>query len=165
MLILVCGLPGTGKSTVARQISEKAGAPILRTDAVRKEITEKPEYSEEEKRKVYEELFRRAESLLRKGKNVIIDGTFYKKTLRNRVSEISERTGKELKMIECVSPEDVIRKRISGGREDESEADFGVYEKIRDQWEPIESEHITLDTSGEWKRIIENMLEKNYSFR
>ena len=37
-LVLVGGLPGTGKSTVARGIGEVSGAVVLRSDVVRKEL-------------------------------------------------------------------------------------------------------------------------------
>jgi len=36
MLIIVCGLPGTGKTSLARKIAEKIYAVLLRTDVVRK---------------------------------------------------------------------------------------------------------------------------------
>ncbi len=157
MLILICGLPGTGKSTTARYIQDKINALVLRTDVIRKEIIKYPEYSEEEKKKVYGELFVMAEEALGQGKNVIIDGTFFRKSLRERIIRISKETGSELKIIECVSPEEVIMKRISNGRGDESDADFLVYEKIKDQWEPIEEDHIVLDTTGKWKEKLDEI--------
>ncbi|MBN2042654.1 MAG: AAA family ATPase [Candidatus Aenigmarchaeota archaeon] len=155
MLILICGLPGTGKSTIARYIRDKINAMVLRTDVIRKDTIKNPKYSEEEKNKVYEELFGMAEEALKNGKNVIIDGTFFKKSLRERIVKIAN--GKGMKIIECTSPEEVIRERISGGRKDESDADFKIYEKIRKQWEPVEEDHIILDTSGDWKKEIDSI--------
>ena len=38
MLVIVCGLPLTGKSTVSRQISEDIKGKIVRTDVSKNEI-------------------------------------------------------------------------------------------------------------------------------
>jgi predicted kinase len=64
MLFVVCGLQGTGKTAVSRLISWKTGAVLLRTDVIRRELFEKPTYSEEEKNRVYEEMFARDQELM-----------------------------------------------------------------------------------------------------
>lgn len=38
MLIIVCGLPGTGKSTLAKHLSSDLGGEVLRTDIIRREL-------------------------------------------------------------------------------------------------------------------------------
>jgi len=38
MLIVICGLPGTGKSTLARYLSSELGGEVLRTDIIRREL-------------------------------------------------------------------------------------------------------------------------------
>ena len=53
-LIIVCGLQGTGKTTVAKKIAEKINAVILRSDVLRMEILKDPKYTEEEKQKIYD---------------------------------------------------------------------------------------------------------------
>ncbi|PSQ47007.1 kinase, partial [Halobacteriales archaeon SW_6_65_15] len=59
-LIVVCGLPGVGKTTVAEAIAERVDGRLLRTDVIRKEIISDPDYTAEESRMVYGELFERA---------------------------------------------------------------------------------------------------------
>src|SRR5205807_565194 len=41
-LVLVGGLPGTGKSTLARALADRAGFTVIRSDVVRKELARRP---------------------------------------------------------------------------------------------------------------------------
>ncbi|MFC6734896.1 AAA family ATPase, partial [Halolamina salina] len=84
MLVLVCGLPGTGKSTVAERIAELLPARMLRTDVVRKELFPEPTYEAEESAAVYDELFDRARDRLDAGEHVVLDATFRRRRLRQR---------------------------------------------------------------------------------
>lgn len=73
-LIYMIGIPGSGKSTVAKEVAKKERAVILSTDDLRREMF----FSETSQKKtnlLYYELFRRVEILLSEGKNVIVDAT------------------------------------------------------------------------------------------
>lgn len=163
MLVLVCGLPATGKSNLARSLTRKMKAQILNTDIVRKELFEKPAYSDEEKELVYDVTFLIARYLLTNRRNVIIDGTFYKKRLRDRMREIARNVGTRFKIVECICPEDVIRKRMVRRAERKvtlSDADLEVYEKIKAEFEPIEEDHIVVHTDHHYKENLEYALKK-----
>lgn len=163
MLVLVCGLPATGKSNLARSLTRKMKAQILNTDIVRKELFEKPAYSDEEKELVYDVTFLIARYLLTNRRNVIIDGTFYKKRLRDRMREIARDVGTRFKIVECICPEDVIRKRMVRRAERKvtlSDADLEVYEKIKAEFEPIEEDHIVVHTDHYYKENLEYVLKK-----
>ncbi|MEE8358331.1 MAG: AAA family ATPase [Candidatus Hydrothermarchaeales archaeon] len=163
MLVLICGLPATGKSNLTRSLARKMKAQILNTDIVRKELFEKPAYSDEEKELVYDVTFLIARYLLTNRRNVIIDGTFYKKRLRDRMREIARDVGTRFKIVECVCPEDVIRKRMARRAERKvtlSDADLEVYEKIKAEFEPIEEDHIVVHTDRYYKENLEYMLKK-----
>ena len=143
MLIVICGLPGTGKSTLARYLSSELGGEVLRTDIIRRELFKNaslkevlkaddpmqydlerifdeqeniPERYQEmiwkQKEMVYEELLRRVEALLERGSNVILDGTFYKKDLREKIYSISEKVGVRTYLIECRCPERIVKDRL-----------------------------------------------------
>lgn len=82
-IIYLTGLPGSGKSTIGRELlrllnSNEIDAAMLRLDDIRKEIAPDPVYSLEEREKVYQYFNRRALELCRQGKNVIMDATAYK---------------------------------------------------------------------------------------
>ncbi len=158
MLILICGLPGTGKSTIAMRLAGRLRASLLRTDVVRKRLFPSPTYTEEEKELVYKVTFLIAEYLLRAGVCVIIDGTFYRRSLRRMVYQVAERAGVRTVVIECTAPEQVVRRRMERrrGRNLPTDADFTVYLRIREQWEPLQRERIVVDTS---KSISQNLGE------
>lgn len=73
-LIVMCGLPASGKSTLAKELSQKYEAVILSSDSIREEL-----YGDEgiqgDSTKVFELLHHRANKYLSEGKNVIYDAT------------------------------------------------------------------------------------------
>ncbi|MEE9594323.1 MAG: AAA family ATPase [Candidatus Hydrothermarchaeales archaeon] len=163
MLVLITGLPGTGKSTVANHLARRINARILRTDEVRKRLFAKPKYTEEEKEIVYKGLFLIAENLLRVKSNVVLDGTFYKRSLRKQIYRTATSTRSKLIIVECMASEEAIERRLRRRKKRKrgglSDADEEVYHKIKKEYESIESEHIVLDTS----RPLNETLNELYS--
>ena len=89
-LIYITGLPGSGKSTIAKALlkllsSKKIEATYLRLDEIRKEIVPEPQYTEEERERVYQAYAERGLKLVEKGKNVILDATAHRKKWRDWV--------------------------------------------------------------------------------
>ena len=140
MLVIICGLPGTGKSFVAEIAAKKLDAALLRTDAIRKTLFPRPAYTEEEKTKVYEEMFRLAKEKLAKG-NVVLDAVFPRESLRKQALSLS----KDAIIIRTACSENTAKKRLSGKRP-LSDADYNVYLKIKEEFEPIKEKHITVNT-------------------
>ena len=163
MLILICGLPATGKSTVARRLAKALDAEVLRTDIVRKALIGNPTYTEEEKNLIYKTVFLIAEYLIKHDVNVIIDGTFYKDLLRKEAKNIAKKHCKRFFLIETSCPEAVVLKRL-GKRErnlkSPSDADIDVYYKIKGLFEPIKESHITIDTDWGLEDSLKEALEK-----
>jgi len=155
MLVLVCGLPGTGKTTVAKRIAEETKSTHLNTDIIRKDILADPKYTEEEKEMIYNLLFNMAEKLLSAGSKVVIDGTFYRKELRDKVRSIAEKTKKKFRMVEVTCAEDILKERIEKRKKNESfsDADFDIYLKIKEQFEPIKEKHTVLMTDRGWEPV------------
>ena len=119
-LVILCGLPATGKSTAARQIAQMKGFSILATDAVRREILRGENIfdpavaSDPEKReRVYDEVFRRAEESLSPSPGTILDGTFLTQRLRRRAAKIAARRGHRFVIIETRCSEETALRRIS----------------------------------------------------
>lgn len=157
MLIIIAGLPGTGKSTIAKEISKELGAVHLSSDIIRKELWKERTYSEEEKELVYSKMLDQAGFELRNKKDVIIDATFYKETTRNDAINIAKKNNSEFVIIECVLDEKILKERIANRKNGPSEADFEVYKKIKKEFEEIKEEHLVLDTSKELKVQVEEV--------
>ena len=162
MLILVCGLPGTGKTTVAEAIAKKKNARILSTDIIRKEMIGNPAYTDDEKDMVYHMLFNMAGMMLKDGRNVVLDGTFYKKELRDNVRELATKTKSELSIVEVVCDERVVRERLAKRCKTccASDADFAVYKKLKTSFEQIKKKHFTINTSGAWQKQADDIASK-----
>lgn len=153
---MICGLPGTGKSFISRELANRIDAEHLNTDKIRKHVLDKRTYSEEEKNKIYNMLAKEAEKLLKQGKNVIVDATFYLKRHREIMKKTAEQTGNNFYAIQCILPEEEIRKRMEKRKQEKnySEADFNVYLKIKNIFESLEGEHLVLDTSKSSEEIL-----------
>jgi aminoglycoside phosphotransferase family enzyme/predicted kinase len=146
-LVLVGGLPGTGKSTLARSLAEHAGFAVVRSDLVRKEIvglgggSPAPApygegiYSPEWTARTYAECARRAESLLFEGERVVVDASFGKESHRRDFLELAHRWGVPAVFLLCRAEPTVVRARLKDRRHDASDADWPVYLEAAARWE------------------------------
>jgi predicted kinase len=149
LLVVCCGLPGVGKSTVSAYIAENRSATRLRTDEVRHDLFENPSYTPDEGRRTYEELFERTREQLNAGVDVVVDGTFKHARERDQAETLAADAGTTLRFVHVTCPPAVVRERIQSRTDDASDADVSVYQKHRDQFEPLERDHVTVDNSGD----------------
>jgi aminoglycoside phosphotransferase family enzyme/predicted kinase len=136
-LVLVTGLPGTGKSTLARLLAERAGFEIIRSDMVRKELISQPEYSLEESRRTYAECLRRAETLLFEGRRVLVDANFRREEQRRLFLEAAKRWAVPAVLFVCRAEPATIKARLAGRRGDASDADWSIFEQLAQEWEEL----------------------------
>jgi len=119
-LLVMCGLPATGKSTAAGEIARRRGFPIVATDAVRREILKDEDIFDpavasnaERRQRVYDEVFRRAEQSLARSRGAILDGTFLTQRLRHRAAGIAASGGRRFVIMETRCSEKTALRRIS----------------------------------------------------
>jgi predicted kinase len=146
-LIVVFGLPGTGKTTFAKALAAHLNWPHFNTDVIRSELGKRQEYDEPTKAWVYAQLLERTATELEKGRGVVLDGTFYTEDLREACRNLAAHYKRPLRWIQVSASEDVIRERVSGPRP-YSEADFQVYQKIRDRFEPMKEPALKLSSDA-----------------
>ena len=145
VLIVILGLPGTGKTTFASALAARTGALHLNTDMLRVELGLRGQYDETTKARVYDELLRLTRNALKQGTPVVLDGTFYRQAFRDRITDLARETGAALKWIELTASPETVKERVSHKRP-YSEADFAVYMKIREAFEPLKEERLSLDS-------------------
>jgi predicted kinase len=147
-LLLVGGLPGSGKTTLARSLTTRGDFVVLRSDVIRKEVAGlAPEnrapagfqaglYSPEWTERTYGECLRRADELLLEGRRVIVDASFREEAHRLRFIDLAKRRGVPAVWLECQADSDVIRRRLQARRGDASDADWKIHQGAAARWEP-----------------------------
>jgi len=156
MIILVFGLPGTGKTYFAEHFAEKLDAVHLNTDNVREKLHFKGHYDGKTKQQVYNELFKQAQMEFKKGADVIVDGTFHLSRRRGQLEKLSKEENKKIYYIEIKAGKETARKRLKKSRK-HSEADIDVYEKIKNEFEPLDNDCLELWSDRD---DIEEMMNK-----
>ena len=147
-LVVVCGLPGVGKSTVARQVAERIDATVVRSDAVRKSLYADPTYSAEETASVYDTLLSRAEDRLERGESVVLDATFADARFRTAAVELGVAAAAEHTLV-CVECDQAVAERRIRERDGISDADVDVYRQFAEAFDPVELEAVVVDNSGD----------------
>jgi predicted kinase len=158
-LVVQCGLPGVGKSTVAAAIADRLGAERVRSDAVRAELFDDPTYDRAEKERGYTTMLERARAALDAGTPVVLDATYERRYHRDQVATLAAAIGADLTLVRVVCDEQDARRRIREREDDPSEADVSVYENARDRFEPLDRDHVTVDNSGSLPRTREQLDE------
>lgn len=160
MIIIVFGLPGSGKSYFAKRLADRLKANYISSDILRKQIVDVPVYSEDEKRLIYKKMFDIMYDYFNSKNHLVLDGTFYKAEIRNNFTEEAKSIGKTINFIEITANEELIRQRLSQERSS-SDADFEVYKRIKAQFEPYRKEHLVLKSTNE---NIDDMLEVAHDY-
>jgi predicted kinase len=160
VLVMVMGLPGSGKSFFAKALAKEIGAQYLGSDELRKELGLMGNYSLDNKLTVYQEMFTRAKEIHKSGKSVVLDGTFFLQQVRDLVIFLAKSLSWRLTIIHIQAEEELITKRLSKPRED-SEADMEVYQRIKSEFEPILEKHLLIQSID---GFIEESVEKAINF-
>jgi len=123
-LVVVGGLPGTGKTTVARGIADRTGWLVLRSDELRKRLTGRaPEtpaaapfgegiYTAELSDRTYEAMLDAARESLVAGRSVVLDASFTADRHRVAARALAEETASELVEIQCTVAADEAARRM-----------------------------------------------------
>jgi predicted kinase len=118
-LLIVCGLPGTWKTETTEEVSKIKDYPLLRTDLIRLEVLKNEDIFDEKvasdmnkRTTVYDEMFARAEEILKKGDGVILDATFVTQSLRRRAAAIAAQHNLTFIIMQTDCPQEVAIARI-----------------------------------------------------
>jgi aminoglycoside phosphotransferase family enzyme/predicted kinase len=169
-LVLVGGLPGTGKSTFARSLSEPGNLTLIRSDLVRKELAgispssrissewNQGIYTPSWTERTYEECLNRAEEILFQGKRVVVDATFREDANRRKFLELASRLAVPAVFFLCQADPEVVQSRLRRRQGDASDANWSTYQKAADEWQEFGAETKPvlriLPTSGDPKSTL-----------
>jgi predicted kinase len=162
VLILMSGLPGSGKSYLSEQVCAQLPCAIVESDRMRKVLFPQPTYSAEESAIVHrtcQELMRR---LLKRGVRVIFDATNLVEFQRELLYSLAERCGAQLLIVHTVAPEAVIRERLQqrqAAGESTSDADWQVYRRMFQSEQKIRRSHLCIDTSQDMHEAVSTIVK------
>lgn len=158
-LVLVGGLPGTGKSTLAAKLAARFGWTVLSSDRIRKELAGIPAcqpcpaaygtglYTPEWTERTYTELLRRADLLLGSGEPVIADASWTSPGQRSAATAVAERAAADLVQLRCTVPAELAGQRLRVRTHDPSDADLQISKQMAAAEAPW-PEAITIDTTS-----------------
>lgn len=174
-LVIMCGLTGSGKSTVAEGLGRLLAGTVISSDVVRKQLagmsadTHQYEsygegiYSPEWTRHTYDEMLRQAKPVLTSAGHAILDASFLKSRERTLAVQAARQAGARAVLVECDAPHAVLMRRlrdrtadatISDGRPEILEAQVSGREDVV---EFAEGDHISIDATQNSETILEDL--------
>jgi predicted kinase len=176
-LIVVFGLIGAGKSTLAHALSEELSCGVVSSDSVRKEIMgikpteriyegfDKGIYSRDVTDITYREILNRGRRAVELGKIVILDASFSKREFRELVLREAEALGVPFYFIETRASEENIKKRLIEREkvgESVSDGRWEIFERFKDEFEGADEiprdKHLTVYTDGTPEDVLTQTL-------
>jgi len=162
-LIVVSGLPGTGKSHFCRKLAERLDLVILESDSLRKQLFPSPTHDKEESTQLFRACHGLVEELLRRGINVALDATNLEEHNRERLYHIADQSGARLVIVRMEAPPEVVRQRLERrvrreDQSDHSDADWNVYSKMKSTAEKIGRNHFAVDSSKDIAPVIDKIV-------
>jgi predicted kinase len=163
--IAVSGLPGTGKSYFCHKLVERLPLVVLESDALRKELFPQPCYSPEESARLFRALHLLIEGLLKRGISLILDATNLSERFRERLYNIADRLGVRLILVRVEAPPEVVYERLkvrqkAASPANKSDADWGVYQRMKATVQAMHRNHYAVDTSRDITPVLDKVVRE-----
>lgn len=146
-LVILCGLPGTGKSHFARALVKQAPLVWVNSDYCRKLLISRPEYSREEHQRVFAAMHALIAQLLAAGRSVVFDATNLNEEVRRPLYAVADAAGITPLLLRFTAQTSLVRRRMSergAGQSEASHSDAGweVYARMADADGPAPRPHL-----------------------
>jgi uncharacterized protein len=141
-LVVVGGLPGTGKSALAGAVASRLGFAVLNSDRIRKELAGLPAetsarapygsgiYTAQWTERTYAELLHRAAVLLAHGESVIADASFSSARQRIAATVTAAGASADLVQLRCIASPELAARRMSARTGTVSDADQTIADQM-----------------------------------
>jgi len=155
MIIIMAGLPGTGKSALCRALVKQFGGVVLDKDIIRAALfpPELIEYSAAQDDFCQSLMIASAGYLLARDPHTVIffDGrTFSRRYQIDAVIESAQKLGSAFRTIECTCSEETARQRLehdqAAGHHPAANRSFDLYQRLKATFEPIPEPKLVVDT-------------------
>ncbi len=150
VLVVLVGLPGSGKSRLAGELQANTGAVVLESDHLRDVLFRRPTYEQDESRALFRVIHAAADWILRRGAAVVVDATNLREWEREPLYRVAEERDAKLILVRLVAPRWLTHRRL---REREaqgtgySRAGVAVYERMKFGQQPISRSHLVVNTA------------------
>jgi hypothetical protein len=179
-LWVVCGMPGSGKSTISKELSMVFGIKTFNSDVIRKELFgmkpvnpsdlpfEEGIYSKNASGLTYGKLLLLAQEEIEKGNSVILDATYANEHHRDEVLRMASDKDINIIFVECVLKEKLLKERLSNRKTEFqiSDARLHHFEYFKKKFKPFnkvgDAMHIRVNTEKTLESCMQQILGKDY---
>ena len=149
-LIIFGGLPGTGKTTLARALAERLEAVFLRIDSIEQSLRQSQAFGGSVDDAGYRVAYAVAADNLRLGCTVVADSVNPLLLTRNAWRAVAAAVGVRAVEVEVVSTDtEEHRRRVESRVADIAGLSLPSWQDVCDrEYEPWDRDHIVVDTSG-----------------
>jgi adenylylsulfate kinase len=167
MIVLMAGLPGTGKSSLARALSERLTGTVLSKDEIRHVLFTPRDlaYTTEQDDLVMGTVLQAAGWICRADpkRYVILDGrTFSRRYQVDRVFDFANSIGQQCRILECACSAETARSRLAyqagAGEHPAGNRTFDLYLEIRARFEAITRPKTVIDTDETMEACVRHAL-------
>jgi adenylylsulfate kinase len=164
MIVLLAGLPGTGKTALARELAQRTAGRVLSKDEFRHAIfaPEEIEYSSRQDDFCLQLMLQTAGYLLSRNPSltIIFDGRpFSRRYQIDNVLHAATSLHQPWRIIECVCSEETVRTRLEGdarnGGHPAGNRDYSLYLAVKERFEEIVHPKVVIDTGQELEVCIQ----------
>jgi adenylylsulfate kinase len=161
MLILMAGLPGSGKSTLSRALARETGGTVLDKDEIRAALfaASDIEHSSEQDDFCMGIMLKVAGYLFRKepARRIFLDGRTFSRTYQlERATGFAEALSQPWRILECVCSEETARRRIEGDQEHLAEnRDLELYWRVKARFQEITLAKTVIDTDQPMEACVQ----------
>lgn len=162
-MIVLSGLPGTGKSHFAKELGKRLPLLVLESDRLRKVLAPNPKYTRGESARLFAACHLLIEEYLLQGRLVLLDATNLTEGFRQPLYEIADRVSVPVFLARLTASREIVRRRLSDRGagmhpSDYSDAGWRIYSRMYPHEEAIARPHLNVDSSGDISAALDEVV-------